>query len=290
MFRTAFATVLVLLGCLLAGPAVAAFILVGEVTDQDSYLEAVTPLADDPAVRTAVADQLSAAFNDKVPEAARQLVDASITNFVESDQFQPAWVKLNTEVHPQLLALLRDEGGRLAVEGDAVVLDLGVVAADVKARFAADGVPLADRIPDIDSKVQVLSGSAVRQAVPAFDLLEKLSVALPIAAIILIALGLTLSARRGQTLIVTGIGLVVVMLLVVLFEWLARSQVTAKSPSPELAGPFYDALTSKVSIVLWVVCGIGGVFVIIGAMLARRASTASSQPAADYRDRGSYRR
>ncbi len=290
MFRTGFATVLVLLGCLLAGPAVAAYVLVGEITDRDSYLEAVTPLADDPVVRKAVADQLSAAVDDKVPQAARQLVDASIANFVESDQFRPAWVKLNAEVHPQLLALLRDEHGSLAVQGDAVVLDLGVLAADVKARFVADGVPLADRIPDIGTKVQLVSGPAVRQAVPAFDLLEKLSVVLPIAAIALIVLGLALSARRGMTLVVTGFGLVVAMLLVILFEWLARSQITAKSPSPELAGPFYDALTSKVSIVLWVVCGIGGVFVLVGAVLARRASASASRPTAGAAGRRAYRR
>jgi hypothetical protein len=289
VFRTGFATVLVLLGCLLAGPAVAAYILVGEVTDRDSYLEAVTPLADDPAVRTAVSDQLSAALGEKVPAAARQLVDSSIDKFVESDQFQPAWVKLNTTVHPQLLALLRDEPGSLSVEGDAVVLDLGVVAADVKARFVADGVPLADRIPKVDAKVQVVSGPAVRQAVPAFDLLEKLSVALPIAALVLIALGLALSARRGVTLMVTGFGLVVVMLLVVLFQSLARAQATARSPSPELAGSFYDALTSKVSVVLWVVCAIGGVFVIAGAIIARRSSATRTRAAANYPPQRSYR-
>jgi hypothetical protein len=290
VFRTGFATVLVLLGCLLAGPAVAAYVLVGEVTDRDSYLEAVTPLADDPAVRDAVSEQLSAAVGEKVPQAARQLVDASITRFVQSDQFQPAWVKLNTEVHPQLLALLRDEEGSLAVEGDAVVLDLGVVAADVKARFVADGVPLADRIPDVDAKVQVISAPAVRQAVPAFDLLETLSVALPIAALVLIALGLALSARRGMTLVVTGFGLVVAMLLVVLLEWLARSEVTARSPSPELAGPFYDALTSKLSVFLWVICGIGGLFVVVGGILARRTPAAKAYPGPDRRDRRSYGR
>lgn len=273
MFRTALATVLVLLGCLLAGPAVAAYVLVDEVTDQQSYLDAVTPLADEPAVRTAVAEQIAAAVNPNVPEAARQFVDASITNFVESDDFRTAWVELNREVHPQLLAMLRDEPGSLAVEGDALVLDLGVAADRLKARFVADGVPLADRIPDVDAQVEVVSGPAVRQAVPAFDLLERLSVVLPIVSIVLIVLGLALSARRGQTLIVTGIGLVVVMLLVVLAQWLLRSQVTARSPSPEIAGPFYDALTSKVSVVLWVVCGIGGVFVIVGAALARRASS-----------------
>jgi type IV secretory pathway TrbD component len=126
--------------------------------------------------------------------------------------------------------------------------------------------------------------------VPAFDLLEKLSVALPVASIVLIVLGVALSARRGRTLMVAGFGLVLVTVLVILFQWLVRSQVTAKSPSPELAGPFYDALTSKVSIVLWVVCGIGGVFVIVGAFLARRAPAADPRPAADYGDQRSYRR
>jgi len=294
VFRTGFATVLVLLGCLRAGPAVAAYVLVEEVTDRDSYLAAVTPLADDPAVRAAVADQLSAAVGGNVPEGAKQLVDTSIANFVESDQFQPAWVRLNTEVHPQLVALLRDEAGSLAIEGDAVVLDLGVLAADVKARFAADGVPLAERIPDIEAQVQVVSGPAIRQAVPAFDLLEKLSVVLPIAAIALIALGVALSARRGRTLVVAGVGLVVVMLLVVLAQWLLRGQVTDRSPSPELAGPFYDALTGKITLVLWIICGIGVVLAIIGAIVARRTPPPAPQPNYGYRDeyRGpsSYRR
>lgn len=289
MFRTGFATVLVLLGCLLAGPAVVAYVLVDEVTDQESYLEAVTPLADEPEVRTAVSEQISAALGEQIPEAARPLVDSSIANWVQSDDFRTAWVELNKGVHPQLLALLRDEGGGLTVEGDAIMLDLGVVAADVKARFVADGVPLADRIPEVDGQVEVVSGPAVRQAVPAFDLLEKLSVALPIVSILLIVLGLVLSARRGRTLVVTGFGLVVVMLLVVLAQWLLRSQVTARSPSPELAGPFYDALTGQVSVVLWVVCAIGGVFVIVGAILSRRAA---ARPAAeyDYAGRDPYRR
>lgn len=279
MFRTAFATLLVLLGCLLAGPAVAAFVLVNEVVEEDNYIEAVTPLADDPAVQTAIAEQISGALNERVPEQARQLVDASVTNFVQSDDFRTSWVEVNREVHPQIIAMLREEGEGLAIEGDAIILDLGVVAADLKTRFVDDGVPLADQIPELNAQVEVLSGPSIRQAVPAFDLLEKLSVALPIASIALIVFGLLLSARRGQTLIVTGIGLVVMMILVMLAEWFGGSQVAAKSPEPELTGPFYDALTSKMSVVLWVICGLGGLFVIIGAVLSRRASTRLPAPA-----------
>ena len=277
--RTGFATVLVLLGCLLAGPAVVAYLLVDEVTDRETYLEAVTPLADDPGVQQEVSGQISAAFDDKVPAAAKQLVDASVENFVQSDQFHEAWVKLNTEVHPQLLALLRDdEQGSISVEGDAVVLDLGVLADDMKARFAADEVPLADRIPAVNAKLELVSGPSVRQIVPAFDLLEKLSVILPVAAIALIVFGLALSARRGTTLVVTGFGLVLAMVLVVIAQFLARSEVTARAPSPELAGPFYDAVTSRLSTVLWIVCGIGGLFIIVGAILARRSRNSHVGP------------
>lgn len=296
MFRTAFATVLVLLGCLLAGPAVAAYVLVDEVTDQATYLDTVTPLADEPGVRSTVAARLSAAVGAKVPEQARQLVDTGVTSFVESPEFKTAWVELNKEAHPQVIALLRDEPGTLAVDGDAIVLDLAVLSEKVKARMIAQGVPLADQLPAIDAKVQVISGPAVRDAVPAFALLEKLSVGLPIAAIILIALGLAMSARRGVTLVVTGFGLVVVMVLVIIIQALARTQVTARSPEPELTGPFYDALTSKVSVVLWVICAIGGVFVIVGGILARRASAARdsaarARPAAsEYSERRPFRR
>jgi len=281
--RTGFATVLVLLGCLLAAPAVVAVVLVDEVTDRENYLEAVTPLADDPAVQGEVSGQISAALDEKVPAAAKDLVDSSIDKFVQSDQFREAWVRLNTEVHPQLLALLRDEPGSLAVEGDAITLDLGVLADDMKARFAADGVPLADRIPKVDAKMELVSGPAVRQIVPAFDLIEKLKDILPVAAVLLIVAGLALSARRGVTLVVTGFGLVLAMVLVVLAQFLLRSEVTARSPAPELAGPFYDAVTDRLSVVLWVVCGVGGVFVIVGAVLARRSSRpAAGPPARDY--------
>lgn len=270
--RTGFATVLVLLGCLLAAPAVVAYVLVDEVTDREAYLEAVTPLADDPAIQGAVADQINAALDEKVPAQARDLVHGSVDKFVASEEFRDAWVRLNTEVHPQLVALLRDEGGgSVAVEGDAVVLNLGVLADDVKQRFVADGVPLANRIPAVDAKMQVVSGPAVSQIVPAFKLLETLSVVLPIVSIVLIVLGLVASARRGATLVVTGFGLVLAMVLVVLAGFLARSEVTARSPAPEIAGPFYDAVTQRMSIVVWVICGIGGVFVIVGGIIARRA-------------------
>jgi hypothetical protein len=277
--RTTFGTILVLLGCLLAAPAVAAYALVGEVTDQQRYLDAVEPLADDPAIQQSVASQIDTALADKVPESAKPLVDRSVDTFVKSDEFRQLWISVNKEAHPQVLAMLRgEESGSLSVQGDAIVLDLGDVTAQLRQRMATEGVPFAEQIPQIDANVELISRPAVRQLVPAFDLLETLSVVLPIVALVLLIGGVLIAARRGRALIVGGIGLVVMMLLLVLFGFLARSQVTARSPQPELAGSFYDALTSQVMTIAWIVCAVGGVAVIVGGIMSAAASKRPAPP------------
>ncbi|MFL6126887.1 hypothetical protein [Actinophytocola sp.] len=304
--RTVFGTILVVLGVLLAAPAVAAWALVGEVTDQQTYLSAVTPLADDPAIQQEVSGQVMSALADKgLPESAQPLVQKSVDSFVASSDFKEMWVSVNKEAQPQVVAMLRGEqGGSLSVRGDAIVLDLGDVAARLKQRMIAEGVPLADQIPAIDASVQLLSRPAVRQIVPTFKLLEKLSWLLPVLAVLFLVAGVVLSARRGRTLIVGGIGLVVMMLLLVLFVFLARSEVSARSGQPELAGAFYDALTNKVMVIAWIVCAVGGVAVVAGGFLAvaqsrRIAAEARSRRSAErprrpkayggYGERGGYR-
>jgi hypothetical protein len=277
--RTTFGVIFVLLGCLLAAPAVAAYALVGEVTDQQRYLDAVEPLADDPAIQQSVASQIDAALADKVPDAAKALVDSSVDSFVKSDDFRQLWISVNKEAHPEVLAMLRGEqSGSLSVQGDAIVLDLGDVAAQLRTRLAAEEVPFAEQIPQIDASVELISRPAVRQLVPAFDLLEKLSVLLPIVSLVLLVGGVVLAARRGRVLMVAGVGLVVTMLLLVLVQFLARSEVTARSPRPELAGSFYDALTSQVMTIAWIVCAVGGVAIILGGLLAAARSRRPSAP------------
>jgi len=277
--RTTFGTILVLLGCLLAAPAVAAYALVGEVTDQQRYLDAVEPLADDPAIQQSVASQIDAAIGDKVPEAAKPLVAQSVDSFVKSPEFRQLWLSVNKEAHPQVLAMLRgEENGSLSVEGDTIVLDLGDVTALLRERLSARDVPFANQIPNINASVELISQPAVRQLVPAFDLLEKLSVLLPIASLVLLVGGVLIAARRGRVLVVGGIGLVVMMLLLVLFQFIARSQVTARSPRPELAGSFYDALTSEVLTIAWIACAAGGLAVIVGAVVSSMAGKKSPPP------------
>jgi hypothetical protein len=278
--RNVVATVLVVLGSLLAGPAVAAFTMDQQIADQDRYLRAVTPLAADPVVRRAVTDRISGAINDRfgpgdhdLPAPVRKVVDAGVAKVVDSDAFRTAWTALNKAAHPRLVAMLRGQSGSLRIEDDVVLLDLGVVMAEIKARLVADGVPLAEHLPAVDASVRLFSRPAVRRAVPAFSVLEHLGVVLPLTVIALLAAGIVLSTRRRMTLVHAGTGVALAMLLIVLYQWISRGQLIATSQSPPLAGAFYDALTGYLTITLWVVFGVAAAAALAG-LLARRTHSA----------------
>jgi len=282
--RTAFATVLVVLGCVTAGPAVAAFAMDRELTDQDRYLEAVEPLVDDPAVHEAVTSQVETALRERVgdvPAELQQAIETNVVRAVESDSFRAAWVELNRQAHPQVLAMLRDESGT-AADGDGVVLNLGAIIDEVRATMVADGVPFADQIPDVESSVEIVNRSTLQEAAPAFALLEQLSVLLPVVAIVLLVAGLALSARRASTLVVAGIGVALSMLLVAVALWLFREQAMSRSTEPELAGALYDALTASLTTMLWVVLAVSVAAAAVGAVLSvvtRRRVRQQYQPA-----------
>jgi hypothetical protein len=273
--RTGVATVLALLGCLLAGPAVAAYSLNHQIADQERYVEAVTPVADNPAVRQEVTARISDTISAKImpgtmqlPAAGRELVSDIVTKSVESNVFRTAWAAANRTAQPEMVAMLRDEPSTLRVVDDTVLLDVGAVVDQIKARLVADGVPFARQLPDIDASIRLFSRPAIRQAIPAFGVLQDLSVVLPVVALALIATGLAISAKRRRTLIVTGIGLAVSMLLLVLYQWIGRDQLTAVSKSPQLSGAFYDAFTGSLDTLVWTVFGIG-VLAAVSGFLAR---------------------
>lgn len=284
MYRTGFATFFVIIGALLAGPAVVAYAIATDIGDRDQYLEAVGPLADDPEIQGAVADLVRERLTAQLPEPARELVDPRVDALVAGEEFRQAWIGVNEEAHPQLLAMLREEPGPLDLVGDAVVLDLAPLSAQLRDRLVAEGVPLADRIPDLEGSVTLVSRDGVHQVAPIFALLEDFRILLPVIAIVLLAGGIALSARRGSTMIVAGIGLAVMMLALVGARALARDQVATRSQDPELTTPFFDALTDRLGTLSWIGAGVGAGLLLVGILVAVVASRRRPRPAPyDYR-------
>ena len=59
-WRSVVATLLIVIGCILAPLSVVAVWAKNQVTDTDRYVATVTPLASDPAIQNAVADKITA--------------------------------------------------------------------------------------------------------------------------------------------------------------------------------------------------------------------------------------
>jgi hypothetical protein len=284
--RNVIATILIVLGCVLAGPAVAAHALERQLAHEDEYLEAVGPVADDAVVRQEIATRVTDAISRKLgqlgpgerelPESLRKPVSTAVTKAVDSEAFRNAWSTVNRLAHPRVLAMLREEtGGSLRIEDDTVVLDLGVVLDEIKRWLSEEGVPLVDRIGEIEVSMELFSRPSVRRAIPAFNTLENFSVVFPIAAIGLLVAGVAIGTRRARMLLIAGTGLVVAMLLLLLYRSLAMDQLRSRSKSPELAGAFYDALTDYLLVLLWVVFAAGAVVALaglIGTLRRRQAS------------------
>ena len=59
-WRTVVATLLIVIGCVLAPLSVVAIWSSNQVTDTDRYIATVSPLADEPAIQDAIADKITA--------------------------------------------------------------------------------------------------------------------------------------------------------------------------------------------------------------------------------------
>jgi hypothetical protein len=311
-WRWPLAVLLVVLGCLLAPLAVVAAWTHTELSDTDRYVETVAPLARDPAVQDAIATRVTAEIFDRldVDAISRQAVNAvladtdvppvladrlralvstmarslqdlvrnQIRSLVRTDEFATLWVRANRVTHQALVgALSGREGGALTIDGTAVRLNLGPVLEEAKERLAARGFTLAEEIPAVNPSVVVFEGDDVAKLQPAYGLLERLSIALPVAAAGCLAAGVLVAPRRRRTLVGAGVGVIVAMALAGLGLVIARTMYLGSLPPgglpPDAAAAIFDTLVRFLREQLWMLAAVGLV-VAVGAILVGPASAA----------------
>jgi hypothetical protein len=295
--RSAMAALLVL-GCLLIAASAIALFVRATVLDTDRYVRTMAPIAESPAVQQAVAEKLDSAIAGRVdfdglmrealPDRADTLAPAlgtslqsavrsQIDRFVSSDAFVRLWTEANRRVHARVVALLTTgESGRLGLEDDTVYLDLGSAVENVRQRLEARGLTrLADAIPpSVDGRVTLVSSEGFVTARDAVDLLESLTIVLPIAALLCLAGYVALARPRRRGLIHVGIGIVVTALLVVAIGAFARSAYLdainqAQLPT-EAAADIFDALFVPLRTILRIVA-VAAIVLVVLALVAGRA-------------------
>jgi hypothetical protein len=279
-WRTIVAALLIVVACVLAPLSVVAIWTRNQVTNTDRYVATVTPLASDPAIQNAIADQITAqvftyidikglttqavdalAGRGLSPEVASQLrgfavpiangvqsfTRSQVGKVVASDAFADAWVQANRVAHEQLVAALTGEGGgAVTVEGDTVSLNLSAFIQTVKQRLVESGFALAARIPEVQASFVLFQSADITRARRAFDLLNTLGIWLPIITLVLLVIGVYVAKDHRRALVGAALGVAVGMVVLALgltvFRAIYLDAVPAAVLPHDAAAVLYDTI------------------------------------------------
>jgi len=310
-WRSVVATLLIVIGCLLAPLSVVAVWTKNLVTDTDRYVTTVAPLARDPAIQNAVADKITAEIfthldvagitNQAVdaladrglpPLVATQLhalagplstgvesfVRTEVGKVVASDAFADAWATANRTAHQSLVAALTGQTGEgITIANDTVSINLGPFIQVVKQRLVDRGFELASRIPDINPSFVIFQSDAITKARSAFNLLNGLGNWLPVIALILLALGVYVAKDHRRAFVGVGLGLAGSMLAlglgIALFRTLYLNSLPLGVLTPDAAAVFYDTLVRFLRLGVRTVL-VFGLIVALAGFFTGRSTTA----------------
>ncbi|MBO0594352.1 hypothetical protein I2485_07205 [Nesterenkonia sp. E16_7] len=279
--RAFLATLLILLGVVMAPLAVVAAWTKAEVNDTDQFVATMAPIIEDPAFQAFLVEEITAAINEEIDietvtsdlfdgiatldlpprasdalqlleqpavEGAQSQIRSTTERLIASDTFEQVWDQALRISHARLIAALSgDTSGAVVIsESGEVGIQLGPLVASVKEQLTAQGFALAERIPEVDRTLVVAQSDELVQARTAYQAVDVLGFVLPWVGIGLITLGVLVAGRRARALIWAGVGLAFAMALLAIGVALGRVlAVAAVSPQylpPEAAEAIYDAL------------------------------------------------
>jgi hypothetical protein len=302
---------LIVVGCVLAPLAGVAVWARNQVTNTDRHVRTVAPLASDPAIQQAIADQITTQIftyldvrgltNQTVdalaerglrPQVADQLrgfagplasgiqgfVRTEVDKIVQSQAFADAWIQANRVAHQALVKALTGQGGEaITVEGDTVTLNLAPFIATVKQRLVASGFGLATRIPQVNASFVLFDVKNLTQARSAFDLLNTLGIWLPIIAIVLLGIGVVVAKDHRRALVGAAVGVAVAMvglgLSLAVFRTIYLDAVPAAVLPHDAAAVLYDTIVAYLRLGLRTILVLALV-VAAGAFLTGQSTTA----------------
>ncbi|MEO3972670.1 hypothetical protein [Streptomyces sp. CAU 1734] len=243
-----------------------------EIGDSDAYVTAMAPLASDHRVQHAVADRIAGEVVRKIDAGplsggVRALVRDAVLSFAGTTAYATAWNTVNRAAHTAVEQALTSE------EGDTAHIDLAPVTEQVKRQLGKDGVPFADQIPVVGTRITVVESDKLGAARDAFDGLQIAGVWLPIGTVLIALTAVLLAARRAGAVIALGLALAVggllLMLIVAAGRRLAMEDLPPGLDRPA-AGAVFDALTATLRTTSWWLMGAGIVVAIIVWLTGRQ--------------------
>ena len=306
-WRSIVATLLIVIGCILAPISVVAVWTKNLVTDTDRYVATVAPLASDPAIQSAIADRITTEIFTKLdvtgitnqavdalaerglpPLVATQLhalseplsngvesfVRTEVGKVVASEAFANAWTTANRTAHQALVAALTGETREgITIENDTVSINLGPIIQEVKQRLIDRGFGLASRIPNVNPSFVLVQSDYIAKARGAFNLLNAIGNWLPVVALFFLAIGIYVAKGHRRALVGVGLGLAGGMLVLGLGLALFRTIYLDALPlgvlTRDAAAVFYDTLVRFLRLGLRSVLVFGLIIALAGFLTGR---------------------
>lgn len=278
-WRAPVATVLIVIGCVLAPVSVMGIWVANQVSSTDRYVATVEPLIHQPPVQNALTDKITTAIMShlNVAGATNTAADAlssqgltrvstllrsfapslvsAITGFIHGQVHKivtgPAiarlWVQTNRIAHTQLVeALSGQNSGNVRVVNGQVTINLGPYIDQVKSNLAARGFTLVRQIPPINPAVALFSARNLTKAQSLYRLVNTLKWFLPFLTLLLLAAGVYIARSHRRALMAAGLGFAASMLVLAAGLTIFRNVYLNSVPSNVLpsdaAAAIYDTM------------------------------------------------
>jgi hypothetical protein len=244
-WRGPLATLLIVLGCVLAPISVIAVWSANQVSNTDRYVANVSPLIREPAIRNAVTDKISTAIGNQIDvrhltnTVAAQLshrgltrlgallsslsgsiasgvngfIHSAVAKIIASSRVQKLWIRGNRIVHEQLVLALSGKKSAITVSNGQVVVGLAPIVDQVKHNLAARGLTIVEKLPPINPTFPLFSAKYLVKAQTLYRVLTALKWIMPILALAWLAAGVYIARRHRRALIGAGLGLAASMLV-----------------------------------------------------------------------------
>jgi hypothetical protein len=278
-WRFPVATVLIVIGCLLAPLSVLAVWSANQVSSTDRYVANVEPLIHEPAIQNALTDKITNQITSRLNiagythQAAGALTDRGFTRvgallntfagslasavdgfihtqvhkIVTSPAVARLWVQANTIAHQQLVKVLSGQGGSsVVVRNGMVSIGLGPFIDQAKKDLAARGFTLANQIPHINPAVALFSSRDLVKAQTAYRVINDLKWVLPILTLVLLGAGIYVAPSHRRATVAAGLGfaasMVVLALLLAVFRSVYLNSVPSSILPSDAAAALYDTM------------------------------------------------
>jgi hypothetical protein len=238
-WRAPVATVLIVIGCLLAPISVLGVWTANQVSNTDRYVANIEPLIHDPAIQNALTDKITTqitthlnvvgyanqaataltsrglprvgtllkTFAPSIASAIAGFIHTQVHKIITSPQVANIWLQVNRVAHGQLVKVLSGQGnGAISTSNGQVILDLGPFINIVKQDLVKRGLSIVNSLPPIHPTIALFSSKTLVQAQTLYRLINDLKWILPILSLLLIALGVYIARGHRRALIGAGLG------------------------------------------------------------------------------------